>query len=342
VHQAGPPGSQLPGAGRAPLAVRGAWRRTFDGSSEAARDPMLRRYLGDLVRPYGGRLRTDLLDQGAGYSYGDMADALFAEAGLTEPAGAADRDVDLIVMAHAVSDVIPGRSTAAYLSHLCPGGPLAFAVCDQGNAAPFTALRLIRAYAAGAGCRRSLLLVAEQAAALYEPPAPAPMPDRHAAVLIDFGDSAPGGLMAAEVRAGVAPEQVAGELHSRAAALAAGAGDVTLVAGNGLSGLLAGTGSGGPAAGMQVQSTSANGALAGLPAGELILAPAGQPCTGVWWELAGRLPGWAATPHRVLLADYEANLGYLCLSAIDVGAGVRSVGPAGSGRPAAPSERLAR
>ena len=319
MHQAGPPATarpqtaQTPGAGGKPLAVCGAWRRAFDGSSEAARDPMLRRYLGDMVRPYGVGLRADLLDEGAGYSYGDMADALFAEADV------AGRDVDLVVMAHAVSDVIPGRSTAAYLSYLCRSEPLALAVCDQGNAAPFTALRLIRAYAAGAGCRRSLLLVAEQAAALYEPPAHAPLPARHAAVLIEFGDSAPGGIAATVVRAAVPPEQVPGELAARVTALASGQGDVTLVVGNGLSCALAGADSGGPAVSEPVQITIGNGALAGLPAADLVVAPAGQPCTGVWWELAGRLPAWRSTRRRVLLADYEANLGYLCLSAIDVG-----------------------
>jgi len=62
----------------------------------------------------------------------------------------ADAPVDLIVLAFAVPDVRPGRATATYLSHVCPGNPLAFAVCDQGSAAAFTGLRLARSTGAPA------------------------------------------------------------------------------------------------------------------------------------------------------------------------------------------------
>jgi hypothetical protein len=58
---------------------------------------------------------------------------------------------------------------------------------------------------------------------------------------------------------------------------------------------------------------------AALPVGaEVVVAPAGQPCTGVWWELAGRLASWAAHGRRVLVADYDPLPGSLCLAAIDV------------------------
>jgi hypothetical protein len=60
---------------------------------------------------------------------------------------------------------------------------------------------------------------------------------------------------------------------------------------------------------------------------EVIVAPAGQPCTGVWWEVAGRLAGWAECGgRRVLVADYDPLAGSLCLAVIDV-AGSSAAGP---------------
>jgi hypothetical protein len=60
---------------------------------------------------------------------------------------------------------------------------------------------------------------------------------------------------------------------------------------------------------------------------EAIVAPAGQPCTGVWWEVAGRLAGWAECGgRRVLVADYDPLPGNLCLAVIDV-AGPSAEGP---------------
>jgi len=54
--------------------------------------------------------------------------------------------------------------------------------------------------------------------------------------------------------------------------------------------------------------------------GQVRVAPAGQPFTGVWWELAGGLPTWTAEGRLLLLAEYDPALRYLCLSAIDAGA----------------------
>jgi 4-hydroxymandelate oxidase len=249
-------------------------------------------YLSDMVRPYGLGLHTDELDRGDGHSYGEMAGSLIPQ---TVPA---DQPVDLLVLAFAVHDVIPGRSTAAYLSHLCPGEPTAFAVCDQGAAAPFTALELIRAYAGADGCRRVLLAVAEQATVPYDLAEPAAVAARHAAVTLLFGESGPASVRAVRQHADVEPARVSEMLGAEIAALPAAPGKLTLIAGNGL-------------------------ASVALPAGELVaadqvlIAPAGQPCTGVWWELAGGVAGWAAAARRVLLADYDRALRYFCVSAID-------------------------
>jgi hypothetical protein len=92
-----------------------------------------------------------------------------------------DEPADVLILGFAVPDVRPERATAAFLSAACPGRPLAFAVCDQGCAAGFTALRLARDYAADGGAGRVLVALAEQTRLDYDPPAPASLPAGHAA-----------------------------------------------------------------------------------------------------------------------------------------------------------------
>ena len=331
VYCAGPPPlMEPPGSDDRPLRLRTAGRCVVEGSSESARDPMLRVYLSDMVTPYGLALRGDLLAAGSGQSYGEMAGAL-----LTDMVRA-DQPVDLIVVAFAIHDVVPGRSTANYLSHLCPGSPMSFAICDQGAAAPFTGLRLLRAYTRTGGCRTALLVVVEQATLHYDCPAPAPstapfpaagavrgvVPARNAAVALLFGESGPGRLDTVRQHPDVGPAQLGDLLAGELAALSTVDTDITLVAGNGLAGaaLVAGP--------------------AGAPAsGRVVAAPAGQPCTGVWWELAGGLPGWREQGQRVLLADYDPALRYLCVSALDVDAGAEPASgpPRRGGAPARPA-----
>jgi len=273
-----------PDGGTAPawLGVGGAWRRSFGAASDCARDPALRAYVADMLRPHGLDLAEDRLTEGQ--SYGEMAGALLAQE------LAAQDPVDLLVFAFAVPDVAPWRATACHLSHLCPGQPFAFAVCDQGVVAPFTALRLIREYASTGGCRRALLVVAEQAAMPYQQAAPAAMPASHAVVALLF-DQGPGSvsghLERVRVHAGVTESQACRLVRDAVADMP---GMATTVVGTGLAG---------------AELT------AGLP-GQVVVAPPGQPSTGVWWELAAGLPG------PVLLADYDSGLGHLGLAVIEI------------------------
>src|SRR5262249_54289231 len=93
----------------------------------------------------------------------------------------------------------PGRQTAAYLSHVTPGAPMAFAVCDQGSAAAFSSLRIAREYASSAGVERALVVVVEQAALPYD--CPVTVPSRHQGVAMLFRDSAaPRGETARQAR----------------------------------------------------------------------------------------------------------------------------------------------
>ncbi|MGC4888323.1 2-hydroxy-acid oxidase [Micromonospora sp. DT227] len=257
-----------------------AARREFTGPAVLLDDPVLRErageYLTDLVRPYG--LRVDAAARGQ--SYGEMAAELI---GALVPE---DEPVDLLVLAFAVHDALPGRATAAYLSHVCPGTPMSFALCDQGPAAAFTGLRIAGAHA----YRRALLLVVEQSVLPYDPGVA--VPDRHRAVALLLGDGpADDSARVTSLRqhADVGPDDVAALAAAELRARGAGRADVSVVLGP---------------------------ALAGVrppPGGPVTVVPPGQPSTGVWWALLDRLADDAAS--RVVVVDYDAELRYLCLVA---------------------------
>jgi hypothetical protein len=288
VYRASPPAL---GAGTHPLRISGAARRVFGEQNDSVRDPAYQAYLTDMVRPYGLSVHSGALSEGRGQSYGDMAEPLLGQ--VAPP----DQPVDLLVMAFAVPDVTPWRCTASHLSHRCPGRPMAFAVCDSGTTAAFTGLRLIRAQAVGTDCLRALLIVVEQAAIHHELPVPAATPARHAAVALRCDQGGSHVVNSVRLRAGVGGPQLGSLLAAGLAELSTGHDVVTVIAGTALADEVG---------------------RAALPAAEVVIAPAGQPCTGVWWELAGRLDGGAAPGGRVLVADYDPLPGSLCLAAIDV------------------------
>ena len=179
-------------------------RRTFTGPAKFLADPGNRarvgEYLADAARPYAREVPAALFGEppspALGHSYGEMAEALIG------PAVSADEPVGLLVLAFSIHDLRPGRQTAAYLSHLTPGAPMAFAICDQGSAAAFSGLRIAREYASSAGIRRALLIVVEQAALPYD--CPVPVPAQHRGVAMLYGDCArrrPGSPACASIRA---------------------------------------------------------------------------------------------------------------------------------------------
>ncbi|HEV2343394.1 MAG TPA: hypothetical protein VGS97_04820 [Actinocrinis sp.] len=271
--------------------------RRFAGRSELSVDPDLRVYLSDLVRPYGVALREDLLERGVGHTYGEMAEELIRE---TVPE---DGPVDLLILAYAVHDVRPGRSTALYLGEVCPGRPMAFTVCDQGIAGPYTAVRLASEYLRTGDRVRALIIVAEQAALHYEPPTrpdtPVTLPDEHSAVAVLFEGVGATGLSAVREHAGIAPGEVPELLVAQVSELAAGIdrGRRVLVLGGGLS----------------------KADAEGLGIDRIVAAPAGRPCTGVWHELAQGHAQWSEHGDFVILADYDRQLRTLCLCAIETG-----------------------
>lgn len=294
------------------LCLERAVRRAFTGPAEFLADPANRarvgEYLADMTRPYAIEM-PDLASgepPAPGHSYGEMAQALI------EPVTSADEPVDLLVLAFAVHDLWPGRQTAAYLSNLVPGAPMAFAVCDQGQAAAFSALRIARGYASSAAIRRALVIVVEQAALPYASPATLPAEHRGVAMIFNAGpagdgpngdgpnddDTVPAARLAGlRQHPDVAPGDAAGLAAADLAELADGHHVVGLVLGDALA------------------------AVWPAPAAcRVRVMPPGQPSTGVWWGLIDEIEAGAGRPDLLVAADYDPGLRYLCLTALDTSA----------------------
>jgi 4-hydroxymandelate oxidase len=323
--------------------VRRAARLDFPEPAALAADPVhtgrLRVYLTDLLRPYGLALDEAALARG-GQSYAEMGEALIA---LAVPPGEA---VDLLVLAYAVPDIAPGRATTTRLSHVCPGAPMAFAVTDQSATAPFTALRLIRAYACAAGMSRALLLIAEQPSVPYDAGLPRTLPLTASAAAFVLGPASPfpltlptalpahGGAGAMALPApggagGVTPLPARGRVGADTVLPALGGADAAtaLPAPGGVAA------PGALPAGGEVEAVGALIAAAPGPVTAILgpgLTPAaapgahrvrtadpGRPTTGVWWELAAEVAAMqdapAAAPPHLLVADRDPSSGTLSL-----------------------------
>ena len=275
-------------------------RRAFTGSAEFLDDPQNRariaEYLTDMAGAYGCAVPAELFGEPPspelGHSYGEMAQALIGSV------VSADEPVDLLILAFSIHDLRPGRQTAAYLSHVTPGAPMAFAICDQGSAAAFSGLRIAGEYASSAGVRRTLLIVVEQAALPYRCPAPVPAQHRGVAMLFGAGATPRARVAGVRQRPGIQPGDVAGRANAELADLTAGHDRVRLVLTDAI-------------------------AAAWTPPGRVRVMPPGQPSTGVWWGLIDELTSGDPDQSELLVAaDYDADLHYLCLTAFDT-AGVR-------------------
>ncbi|WP_051966352.1 hypothetical protein [Kitasatospora mediocidica] len=266
------------------LRVTRAIAAGFDGRSEASLHPDLRTFVGDLVRPYGLPLREDLLSEGSGHDYGQMAEGLLGRA------LAAGEPADLLIFAFSSPDVRPGAPAALHLSRHCPGQPTAFAVCDQGSAAAFTALRIARAHHRTGGCRRAVIVLAEQSALHYEAPEPVGLPEEHRAVVLVCEEGAGEGMRVhqeAQPDGSLALKSVLADYRE----LGRGAGLL-------LAAELAG---GTPPVDLGAQDAP----------GAVETARPGQPFTGVWTLLADRLARRPEAGGPLLVADHDRRLGRL-------------------------------
>ena len=276
---ASPAVSRTAGSRAAPPRCAAAY---FPGDSALASEPVLRDYLADLTEPYGVPLREDLLAAGVGHSYGEMGEELL-RAVLAE-----DDPVDLLILPFAMPDVRPGRSTALYLSSVCPGRPEAFAISDQGFAAPFTAIRLAGTYLATGECRSALVLVLEQSVLHHAPllgegeTAP-PLPERHAGVALRFDGSVPQVSQYTDVDADDAAQRVARLDSAQPSVFVLGAG------------------------------------LPDVAVADEVIRPKGQPLTGIWTAYAEHAERWNSERRRIVLADYDAGMRTLSLCVFEIG-----------------------
>ncbi|MEV4490107.1 hypothetical protein AB0K04_08320 [Micromonospora coxensis] len=220
--------------------------------------PALAGYLSDLARLHGLRREPDDFAGVARTTFTDLVRPLVAEI--------ADTPVDLIVLAHVTPDAEPGWP-ASFLTGALPGEPLAFAVADQGVAAPFTALRVATAYARADRFDRVLVVLLDQGTFLTAGPPPE-VGAGLVALLLDRDGTL--GELSTRVVAGVAPPQARSVLASSLADFSG-----TLVTGAALS----------PPAGPQGSAPH----------------PGELPATGLWRELTDRPAGGGP----VALADYD-------------------------------------
>jgi hypothetical protein len=273
------------------IRVHRAAGRSFDELSGQALNPTLRGYVADMTAPYGIAVREDLIERGVGHSYGEMCLPLLAELVPEE------RPAELLVLATGIPDVRLGRATATFLSWHCAGGPLAFAVCDQGLLAAFTALQLIDGYARTGGCHRAVLLVAEQPTLYHELPVPTPVPDRAAAVGVVLESDGPPDALAIRRHTKVAEHGVAEVLAAEVARLRGDRSEPAVLLGPHLADVVADRAVG----------------------GDVRMCPENQPLTGIWLELSRCLAGWQESERQVLLAEYDPTLGYLFSAAVRCG-----------------------
>jgi hypothetical protein len=128
-----PPGRTLPAR---PVARRVAGRE-FGATGEYRPDAMLERYLADMSGLYGVPYRADRYAAGLRNPFTTMAETLLADVLPASASASGAAPIRLILLAHSTPDADPRRVTACHLADIAPGDPLAFAVSDQGTAAPF-------------------------------------------------------------------------------------------------------------------------------------------------------------------------------------------------------------
>ncbi|MEU8180121.1 hypothetical protein AB0B85_01800 [Micromonospora sp. NPDC049044] len=266
--------------------------QTFDTGGTRLDDPVTTAFLPAVVASGGLAFRPGALER-PGNTYSAMIERLspaFAE--LRGP-------VDLVVLAYATPDAVPGAVAGPLATAVLPGNPSAFAVTDQGVAAPFTALALAELYAARTGLERIVVLLLDQASFPYEvPDSPAVRVDGDAVVVLVL--ERPG---ADDGRGGYEIQQDSGvpaaEFTERIGRLwkqLADDEDTPVLFGPGVD----------PAWSLPISAVDVRH-----------VAP-GQPGTGLWREAAARHSGTAR--GTVVLIDLDPSTGDLSGCRLDTGA----------------------
>jgi hypothetical protein len=178
-----------------------------------------------------------------GNSFRSMTEELVAELAVGAP-------LDVVLLAYEKPDVHVPEVAGCYLSHACPGEPVAFSVSDQGVGAPFTALRIADAMCRDSASSAGALFVLDRAVLAGDESTD------DSAVLLRFGGTGPTAVTAVT-------ETVVTDPAVALAALVASASDATVVVGAG---------------------------LAAVAPDGVAVAAARLGCTGPWAALARRWP----------------------------------------------------
>ena len=288
-------------AGPTRLTLTRAAYNAYDGNSHFAAEPTLPKYLSDMGKPYGATLRAEAT--ATGHSHAEMAEPLI------EALAVGPVPIDVLILAQRMHDVSPGRATATYLASRCPGTPLALSVCDQGTASPFTALRLLAAYAETGACRRALLIVVEQATLPYNLITEAALPDRNtaAAFLLEPGQGAietrqeqhQQDHQIQDQQPPAQPPPLPGGVPASSLPLSSPQSAMPRTAGDNPTGL------------WTTNDTEPQDVI-------VLRDQAGLPLTGLWWQLAAGLDKWAADNKRVVLTDHDPTIGLRSTATFDL------------------------
>ncbi|WP_157436210.1 hypothetical protein [Actinospica robiniae] len=149
---------------------------------------------------YGQESDLSAVAAGWGNPYGSMAESVVAGLGLRREADNQDpdSDVDAAIIAYDAMDCGPREHLGCRLTEVTRGRPRTFAVSGQGEAGPFTAMRIAAALVASGSARRVLVLMLEHGQVPLDGGLPAPASDT--AVGFVVGTRGPVRLAGVEVR----------------------------------------------------------------------------------------------------------------------------------------------
>ncbi|MFB7610670.1 hypothetical protein [Streptomyces gardneri] len=279
------------------LAVRAAAAvRSPEGRAPEDR-PAALDYFRDLLTPFGEKPDEELLNRGAHVQHRDLVDLLVADEGVGRSRP------ELLVVTHALPDVVPFTAVAPHMTDRLGGRAANFAIAQQGLAAPFTALRIASAYHRAGRAAEVVIAVLEQTT--LPTPFPlvqdTPLIDSAAALVLGAGggegagdgEGAGGGEGAA---AGTDAEDGLRFVRAHSAASAAEAlGADALGRDLGEDGTLL-------VLGPWVTED--------VPEGSAVhrVAP-GSYCTSLWLELADHWQEWRESHRRIVLCDTDPRSG---------------------------------
>jgi hypothetical protein len=221
-----------------------------------------------LLEPFGRKVDEERYRRGVHVSHSELTDLL-----LDADDVRASRP-QLVIVTHALPDVVPFTAVAPYLARKLDCDPLCFGIAQQGLAAPFTALRIASAYHRSGRRVDVVITVLEQTTLPITMPLVDETPLVNSAVALVLG---PGdGPRPTEVASG---DSAAELIRSRS-----GNGDELVVLGPWVE-----------RAGLGDVTTHQVGA--------------GTYCTSVWLALAAHWRDWQHTYSTILLCDTDPRTG---------------------------------